>query len=88
VPYNAGFDFLGRKGWFRCPCHNSTYTKEGGVLVFGPAPRPMDVFPIEVNEDLSLTVQTGRDFEGSGSPANPTRSIPLEPGNRTPEASA
>ena len=88
VPFNAGFDFQGRKGWFRCPCHNSTYTKEGGVLVFGPAPRPMDVFPIVVEEDLSLTVLTGREFEGTGSGDNPTRSIPVEPGNTTPEASA
>lgn len=88
VPYNAGFDFQGRKGWFRCPCHNSTYTKEGGVLVFGPAPRPMDVFPIEVNDDLSITVSTGRDFEGTGSSRNPTRAVRHEPGNTTPEASA
>ena len=88
VPFNAGFDFQGRKGWFRCPCHNSTYTKEGGVLVFGPAPRPMDVFPIEVNEDLSLTVLTGRAFEGTGSSLNPTRSIPVEPGNTTPKEPA
>jgi len=88
VPFNAGFDFQGRKGWFRCPCHNSTYTKEGGVLVFGPAPRPMDVFPIKVNADLSLTVSTGREFEGTGSSLNPTRAVPLEPNNETPEKSA
>jgi cytochrome b6-f complex iron-sulfur subunit len=86
IPYNAPFEFQGRKGWFRCPCHNSTYTKEGGVIVFGPAPRSMDVFPIEVQDDGSLIVQTGRQFEGSGSPNNPTRAIPLEPGNVTPEA--
>lgn len=85
VPWNAGFNFQGRTGWFRCPCHNSTYTREGGVLVFGPAPRPMDVFPIEVNSDLSLTVQTGRQFEGTGSPDNPSRTAPYEPGSTTPE---
>lgn len=84
VPWNAGFTFQGRTGWFRCPCHNSTYTKEGGVIVFGPAPRSMDVFPITVNDDRSLTVQTGRQFEGSGSANNPTRSIPYEPGETTP----
>ena len=86
VPWNAGFNFQGRKGWFRCPCHNSTYTKEGGVIVFGPAPRPMDVFPIEVQDDLSLIVQTGRQFEFTGSPKNPARTVPLEPGNTTPPA--
>jgi len=84
VPWNAGFNFRGRKGWFRCPCHNSTYTKEGGVIVFGPAPRPMDVFPIEVQDDLGLIVQTGRQFEFTGSPKNPSRTVPLEPGNTTP----
>lgn len=84
VPWNAGFTFQGRKGWFRCPCHNSTYTKEGGVIVFGPAPRPMDVFPIEVQDDLGLIVQTGRQFEFTGSPKNPSRAVPLEPGNTTP----
>jgi cytochrome b6-f complex iron-sulfur subunit len=84
VPYREAFDFQGRKGWFRCPCHNSTYTKEGGVLVFGPAPRPMDVFPVEVQSDGGLIVQTGREFEGTGSPSNPARAVPLEPGNTTP----
>jgi cytochrome b6-f complex iron-sulfur subunit len=86
VPYNPSFDFLGKKGWFRCPCHNSTYTKDGGVLVFGPAPRSLDVFPLEVQDDLSLVVQTGRQFEGSGSPDNPLRAVPLEPGSTTPDA--
>ena len=84
VPWNPSFNFSGRKGWFRCPCHNSTYTKEGGVLVFGPAPRPMDVFPITVEDDGSLIVQTGRQYEFTGSPDNPSRAVPLEPGNTTP----
>jgi len=84
VPFREAFEFQGRKGWFRCPCHNSTYTKEGGVLVFGPAPRPMDVFPIEVLDNGSLVVQTGREFDGTGSPQNPSRAVPPEPGNTTP----
>jgi cytochrome b6-f complex iron-sulfur subunit len=85
VPWNGSFNFSGRTGWFRCPCHNSTYTKEGGVLVFGPAPRPMDVFPITVQDDGGLIVQTGREFDGTGSPANPSRAVPLEPGRTTPD---
>ncbi len=84
VPWRSDFEFQGRKGWFRCPCHGSTYTKEGGVLVAGPAPRPMDVFPLEVKEDLSIVVQTGRKFEGTGSPLNPSRAAPYEPGGTTP----
>jgi cytochrome b6-f complex iron-sulfur subunit len=84
IPWRADFTFQGRKGWFRCPCHGSTYTREGGVIVFGPAPRPMDVFPITVEGDGSLIVQTGRQFEFTGSPDNPSRAVPLEPGNETP----
>jgi len=87
VPYRPAFEFEGRRGWFRCPCHNSTYTKEGGVLVFGPAPRSMDVFPVEVQPDGGLIVQTGREFQGTGSPQNPSRAVPLEPGNITPPVS-
>lgn len=86
VPYRPGFTFQDLKGWFRCPCHGSTYTKRGGVILAGPAPRPMDVFPLEVNDDLSVTVQTGRDFEGTGSPNNPRLAAPYEPGATTPEA--
>jgi cytochrome b6-f complex iron-sulfur subunit len=83
VPWRPDFTFAGRQGWFRCPCHGSTYTKEGGIIVAGPAPRSMDVFPIEVQDDLSLIVQTGRQYEFTGSVANPT-ARPLEPGNQTP----
>ncbi len=84
IPWRPDFKFSGRQGWFRCPCHGSTYTKEGGIIVSGPAPRPMDVFPIEVLDDGTLRVQTGRQFEFTGSPANPTRAIPNEPGSTTP----
>jgi len=84
VPWRPDFDFQGRKGWFRCPCHGSTYTKEGGILVAGPAPRPLDVFPLEVQTDNSLIVQTGREFEGTGSVQNPARSAPYQPGGKTP----
>ena len=45
VPWLPNFDYGGEKGWFRCPCHQSTYTR-AGIRVFGPAPRPMDTFEI------------------------------------------
>ena len=35
------------EGLFHCPCHSSIFTPVGEV-VSGPAPRPMDIFPIEV----------------------------------------
>jgi cytochrome b6-f complex iron-sulfur subunit len=85
VPYRPDFTFEQSKGWFRCPCHGSTYTKDGGIKVAGPAPRPMDVFPLSVNDDLSLTVQTGRQFEGTGSGENPFRAVAYQSGSTTPE---
>ena len=87
IPWRADFTFGGRKGWFRCPCHGSTYTREGGVIVYGPAPRPMDVFPLVVQDNLGIIVQTGRAYEGTGSTSNPGRSAPYKAGSTTPEAS-
>ncbi|MCH7484652.1 MAG: Rieske 2Fe-2S domain-containing protein [Chloroflexi bacterium] len=46
-----------KKGWFRCPCHGSTYT-DAGVLVFGPAPRSLDT--------MSMTIQNGRIIVDTG----------------------
>lgn len=83
VPYRGDFVFNGVKGWFRCPCHGSTYTKDGGVRVYGPAPRPLDVFPLVVNDDLSITVDVGRQYVGNGSPDNPLRTAPYQAGGVT-----
>lgn len=35
---------------FHCPCHGSIYNPEG-VVQSGPAPRPLDIFPIEIRGD-------------------------------------
>ncbi len=78
VPWRADFTFLSRKGWFRCPCHGSTYTKEGGILVAGPAPRPMDLFEVQVQEDNSLIVSTGVTVAETGSADNPTKTVPYD----------
>jgi cytochrome b6-f complex iron-sulfur subunit len=42
--------------WFECPCHGSKYNRVGEKKA-GPAPRGMDLFPIEVGN--SLTIDTG-----------------------------
>ena len=49
--------------WFQCPCHQSRYDRLGikaaGEL-FGPAPRGMDRFAIEVDASGVLFVDTSR----------------------------
>jgi cytochrome b6-f complex iron-sulfur subunit len=43
---------------FVCPCHNSQFTAEG-ALVSPPAPRPLDLFPIMIEEG-EVNVDTGK----------------------------
>jgi cytochrome b6-f complex iron-sulfur subunit len=51
VPWREG------EGQFNCPCHSSIFDPVGEVLS-GPAPRPMDLFPIEITEG-EILVNTG-----------------------------
>ncbi len=47
--------------WFHCPCHQSRYDRLGIKAAgerYGPAPRSMDRFAIEVDVDGVLTVDT------------------------------
>ena len=37
------------EGQFNCPCHSSIFNVQGEVIS-GPAPRPLDLFPIEFVE--------------------------------------
>ena len=72
VPWRQTFDYEGDKGWYRCPCHGSTYTKTG-IRVFGPAPRSMDTMKVEIDAAGNITVQTGAITPGG--PDNPTRAM-------------
>jgi cytochrome b6-f complex iron-sulfur subunit len=77
VPWNATYDgatvsFPGIIGWFKCPCHGSTYSR-AGVRVYGPAPRPMDTMLLTVNGDGSLLVNTGKITTGAAD--NPLRAV-------------
>lgn len=61
VPWRPEFEFPFEgqtvKGLFRCPCHGSTYLRNGQII-FGPAPRPLDYMKIERSGD-KLVVDTG-----------------------------
>lgn len=51
VPYDPA------SGQFTCPCHGSSFTMEGDVLN-QPAPRPLDLFPLAIDEAGEITVDT------------------------------
>jgi Rieske Fe-S protein len=53
VPWRPDFEFMGKKGWFRDPCYQSTWDVTG-TLVFGPSPRGMDRFPVRQDGDTVL----------------------------------
>jgi Rieske Fe-S protein len=81
VPYNEAFPFgdpaNGGKsviGWFRCPCHGSTYS-DSGRRVFGPAPRSMDLFALSIAADGTMTVDLSTTYKGA------TKASPDNPGN-------
>ncbi len=78
VPWRADFSFEDPRsgqtypGWFRCPCHGSTYS-DAGVRVFGPAPRSMDTFELTIDAAGTMQVNTGKIT--SGTETNGSRAI-------------
>ena len=56
VPFDQG------SGQFVCPCHGSAFTANGEVLN-PPAPRPLDLFALSVNEAGEIIVDTGITIE-------------------------
>ncbi|MBL7162848.1 MAG: Rieske 2Fe-2S domain-containing protein [Anaerolineales bacterium] len=49
-------------GQFICPCHGSEFTMEGDVLN-APAPRPLDLFQLSINEAGEIVVDTSISIE-------------------------
>lgn len=78
VPWRAEFACAGDTGWYRCPCHDATFTR-AGTRVFGPAPRSMDTMAIHIDDARNITVDTGAITRAG--PDNPQRAIqhPLLP---------
>ena len=71
VPWEPSFVFkepgtgVRKKGWFRCPCHQSTYN-DAGVRVYGPAPRSMDRMEVMIDSETGrISVDTGRISRGA-----------------------
>lgn len=58
---------------FHCPCHSSLFDKRTGVVLGGPATRPLDLFPIAIEEGEVIVdtdpregrLITRRGYEGS-----------------------
>lgn len=61
-----------KQGWFRCPCHGSTFT-DAGIRVFGPAQRSMDTMDVVVADGGRIIVDTGKITPGG--PDNPNRAV-------------
>ena len=51
------------EGQFHCPCHGSLYNQVGEVIG-GPAPRPMDIFPVKI-QNGEVWVDTSRPVQRS-----------------------
>jgi cytochrome b6-f complex iron-sulfur subunit len=57
-PDDPTLDSIEPKGRFNCPCHGSQYDRYG-VIRAGPAPRPMDIMAMSV-ENGNLIADTGK----------------------------
>ncbi len=58
---------------FHCPCHGSLFSTVGEVTS-GPAPRPLDYFPVEII-DGEVFVDTGNPMERSKFNSNQTTKV-------------
>ena len=56
-PDDPTMDTIEPKGRFNCPCHGSIYDRYGQIIR-GPAPRPMDIFPVTIDGN-KVRVKTG-----------------------------
>ena len=85
VPWREDFSWIdpqtGRRtqGWFRCPCHQSTYN-DAGVRVYGPAPRSMDRMALDITAEGVIEVNTGAVSKGSDDNASYAVEPPLSKG--------
>jgi cytochrome b6-f complex iron-sulfur subunit len=62
-------------GNIQCPCHGSLYNGKTGDLIHGPATRPLDYFPISV-ENGAVIVDTGKVTARQG--FDPSQAVTLQ----------
>lgn len=55
----------GRNDFFDCPCHGSRFTTDTGDLIHGPAQRPLDYFPIILDQG-DVIVNTAKPIMRTG----------------------
>jgi len=69
---------------FECPCHGSKFSREG-FYIEGPAPRSLDQFIVEVDDNGSVATTTDSD-QGAVPPAvpSPSAEIRVNTGKRIP----
>jgi hypothetical protein len=73
LPWRPDFKFDNAKGWFRDPCLGSTYDLNGHK-VYGPSPRGLDQYPVEVkNGNVQVLVGPGALIESAPGEAKPYR---------------
>ena len=56
-PHAGCFIELEGNRCFRCPCHNSTFTLDGGIVQPSPSPRAMDALECRVDEAGGVAVK-------------------------------
>jgi menaquinol-cytochrome c reductase iron-sulfur subunit len=49
---------------FRCPCHNSAFTLDGGIVAPSPSPRPMDSLECKVDKGGGVLVKWQNFYTG------------------------
>ena len=52
-------------GCFRCPCHNSSFTLDGGIVAPSPSPRSMDSLECEVSKSGAISVKWQNFYSGT-----------------------
>ena len=71
--------FCEQSQWFECPCHGSKYNIAGEYRD-GPAPRGLDRFPVTINQDGKVVVDTSVAGQENGPPRGFVTVQPLPEG--------